>query len=307
MRGRLAGLAVVVLVATVDLLVRAAAGHSAAAPAADALPGFAAPPPAAATPSAAGSARPKPRTQVHVTTPVAGHDMHGVVVDGSGRRLAGVHVAYDESLPDAPGFRPVAVTDAAGRFAVPCETRSVAPATPPLLLSSYDAATGLVDPAAPDIAWVEIAQECGSPSSPGVRVTASGGAALTGTLYQHSAPATRAGLRVGVECDGMPRGNVDAFRAQVLAAVSTRDGTFRLTGLRSDRCAVGVFDRAGGAGREIVRQVDVTAGRTTRLDVRDDGQDHFRGPSAPPSPTPSPSPTGTCLAVCPRIDVPDRP
>jgi hypothetical protein len=219
-----------------------------------------------------------------------------------------VHVAYDESLPDAPGFRPLAVTDAAGRFAVPCESRSIAPSTPALLFSSYDGATGVVDPRAPDVAWAEIAQQCGPAGSIGVQVVLTNGAALAGTLYEHGAPARTAGLRVGVECDGMPRGNVDAFYAQVSAAVSPRDGTFRLAGLRSDQCAVGVFDKPSGRGREIVLQADVTAGRTTHLDVHDDGQDHFPGRAGGgSSPSPTPAPSSTCLAVCPRTDVRDRP
>lgn len=310
-RGRLAALAAVVAIAGLDVLVRAGLGHGGGAheTAAD-LPAVA-PPVATSTPSPAAKPRPRPRPAVRIVPGPAGRDVHGIVVDMSGRRLAGVHIAYDESLPDAPGFRPVAVSDAAGRFAVPCETRNLAPATPPLLFSSYDGATGLVDPKAPDVSWVEIAQQCDSASSVGVRVTMTAGATLTGTLYQHGKPARTKGIRVGVDCDGMPRGNVNAFDAQVSAAVDPRDGSYRITGLRSDRCAVGVFDRPGAAGREVVLQVDVTAGSTTHLDVHDDGQDHFPGrggqPSTSPTPSSSPSPGGTCLAVCPRTDVRDRP
>jgi hypothetical protein len=309
----MAALAVVVAVGALDIAVRAALGSGGGphpSPVAAGLPGIA-PPVVTPSPSATPKTPPRRRPPVRIVTSPAGRAVHGIVVDEAGHRLAGVHVAYDESLPDAPAFRPVAVTDPAGRFSVSCESRNFAPATPPLLFSPYDGATGLVDPNAPEVAWVEIAQQCESSGSLGVRVTMTQGATLAGTLYQHGAPAHTAGLRVGVECDGMPRGNVDAFYAQVSAAVSPHDGTFRLTGLHSDRCAVGVFDRAGAAGREVVLQVDVTAGRTTHLDVHDDGQDHFPGkggggPSASPSPSPDPSP-GTCLAVCPRRDVPDRP
>lgn len=309
-RGRLAALVLVVVLGGLDILVRAALGHGVAGAthetAADLPP--VAPPAASAAPSSTPKPRPRPRPVVKVATGGAGRDVHGVVVDTAGHRLAGVHVAYDESLPDAPSFRPVAVTDAAGRFAVPCESRNVAPATPPLLLSSYDGATGLVDPDAPDVGWVEIAQQCEASSSLGVQVTMTAGATLTGTLYEHGARAHTAGLRVGVECDGMPRGNVNAFYAQVSATVSPRDGTYRIAGLHSDRCAVGVFDRPDAAGREVVLQVDVTAGSTTHLDVHDDGQDHFPGKTGgQPSASPTPSPTSTCLAVCPRRDVPDRP
>lgn len=309
MRGRLAALAVVIVIAALDIVIRAALGHGGATQeAANDLPGVGQPIAPGPTASATPSARPRPRPTVKIVTSRTGRDVHGIVVDTANNRLAGVHISYDESLPDAPAFRPVAVTDAAGRFSVPCESRSIAPTTPPLLFSSYDGATGLVDPNAPPVGWLEIAQQCGPSSSLGVRVTMSSGATLTGTLYQHGAPAHTAGVRVGVECDGMPRGNVDAFYAQVSAAVNPRDGTFRLTGLHSDRCAVGVFDGPKRAGREVVLQVDVTAGRTTHLDVHDDGQDHFPGRSGgQPSASPTPSPSSTCLAVCPRRDVPDRP
>jgi hypothetical protein len=308
-RGRLAVLALVLVVAAGALvvLVRAGLGHGGGTheTAAD-LPAVA-PPPVTAAPTATPTKRARPRAHVKVVTGPAGQDVHGIVVDASNNRLPGVHVAYDESLPDAPGFRPVAVTDAGGRFAVPCESRNVAPRTPPLLFSTYDGASGLVDPKAPNIAWVEIAQQCGRTGTLGVRVTMTQGATLTGTLYQHGDPARTAGLRVGVECDEMPRGNVNAFYAQVSAAVDPHDGTFRVTGLRTDRCAVGVFDRPHGAGREVVLQVDVTAGQTTHLDVHDDGQDHFPGKtSGQPSASPTPTPSSTCLAVCSRRDVPDR-
>ena len=309
-RGRLAALAFGLLVAVVAVvvLVRAGLGHSGGAhPAAADLPAVA-PPALDAAPSPTAKARPKPRPSVRIVTSPAGHDVHGIVVDESNNRLAGVHVAYDESLPDAPGFRSIAVTDAAGRFSVPCESRNVAPSRPPLLFSSYDGATGLVDPKAPDVAWVEIAQHCESSGSLGVRVTMSVGATLTGTLYQHGSPVHTSGVRVGVECDGMPRGNVNAFYAQVSAAVRPQDGTYRIVGLHTDRCAVGVFDGPKGAGREVVLQVDVTAGRTTHLDVHDDGQDHFPGKrGSQPSASPTPTPSATCLAVCPRSDVRYRP
>jgi hypothetical protein len=309
-RGRLTALAAVVAIGALDVLVRVAVGHGGGGThetAAD-LPAVAPVVLTTPTPTPSPSARPRPRTQVHVVTSPAGHDVHGIVVDAAGHRVAGVHVGYDESLPDAPGFRPMGVTDAAGRFAVPCESRSIAPTAPALIFSSYDAATGIVDPRAPNVAWVEIAQQCASSASIGVRVTVSSGAALTGTLYEHGAPVHAAGWRVGVECDGMPRGNVNAFYAQVSAVVDARTGTFRLAGLRTDRCAVGVFDRPAGAGREIVLQVDVTAGRTTHLDVHDDGQDHFPGRSGGgPSASPTPTPSSSCLAVCPRTEVRDRP
>ena len=311
-RGRLAALAVglvfaVVAVVGLVALVRAGLGPGRGAhPAAADLPAVA-PPPVDPAPSATAKARPKPRPSVKIVTSPAGHDVHGIVVDESSNRLAGVHIAYDESLPDAPGFRSIAVTDAAGRFSVPCESRNVAPTRPPLLFSSYDGATGLVDPHAPDVAWVEIAQHCDVPGSLGVRVTMSKGATLTGTLYQHGSPVHIYGVRVGVECDGMPRGNVNAFYAQVSANVSARDGTYRIRGLHTDRCAVGVFD-GSKPGREVVLQVDVTAGRTTRLDVHDDGQDHFPGKrGGQPSASPTPTPSSTCLAVCPRSDVRYRP
>lgn len=316
LRGRLAAIALVAAVGLLDVLLRAG-GHASAPVAADAgLPAIGPSALPAISPSVTPSRHPRPRTPVRIVTGPAGRDVHGVVVDEANRRLAGVHVAYDESLPDAPSFRPVAVTDAAGRFSVPCESRSIAPTLPPLLLSAYDGASGLVDPAAPDVAWVEIAQQCGSTSGPstsdpstsrlGVRLVMSRGAVLQGTLFQHGQPANRAGLRVGLACDGMPRGNINAFVAQVAAAVSPSDGRFRLTGMRTDRCAVGVFDQPARGGREVVLQVDVTAGRTTHLDVHDDGQDHFPGRGGGGStPSPTPSPSATCLALCPRDDVPD--
>ncbi|MDQ1698140.1 MAG: hypothetical protein QOG34_3 [Frankiaceae bacterium] len=309
-RGRLAALALVVAVGAVDLLVRASLGHGGGGthPTAAVLPPVG--PPAVTAPSTLPTAKrhPRPRPTARVVTGDAGRNVHGIVVDAANNRLAGVHIAYDESLPDAPGFRPVAITDDAGRFAVPCESRDIAPSRPPLLFSSYDGASGLVDPRAPNVAWVEIAQQCQRSGSLGVRVTMTPGAALVGTLYQHDAPAQTAGVRVGVECDDMARGNVDAFYAQVSAAVDPRDGTFRIDGLRSDRCAVGVFDPGKNAGREVVLQVELAEGRTTHYDVHDDGQDHFPGkPGSHPSSSPTPVPTSTCLAVCPRRDVPDRP
>ena len=306
-RARLVALAVAVVVAIgalVAVLSGLGDGGGARKAAAD-LPAVA-PPVASGAPSPTAKPRTKPHPQVRVVTSPAGHDVHGVVVDESNNRLAGVHVAYDESLPDAPGFRSITVTDAAGRFSVPCESRNVAPTRPPLLFSPYDGASGLVDPKAPNVAWVEIAQQCGSSSSLGVRVTMSKGATLTGTLYQHGSPVHIYGVRVGVECDGMPRGNVNAFYAQVSADVSARDGTYRIAGLRTDRCAVGVFD-GPKPGREVVLQVDVTAGATTRLDVHDDGQDHFPGKRGGPSASPTPTPSSTCLAVCSRRDVRYRP
>ena len=308
--GRAAALALVVAVGGLDILVRGALGHGGGGGShetAASLPPVA-PPVASAAPSGTAKPRPRPRPAVKVVTSPAGRAVRGIVVDTAGHRLAGVHIAYDESLPDAPSFRPVAVSDVAGRFSVPCESRNIAPAIPPLLFSPYDGATGLVDPNAPAGAWLEIAQQCEAAGSLGVQVTMQAGATLTGTLYQHGTRVHTAGIRVGVECDGMPRGNVNAFYAQVAAAVDPHDGTYRITGLRSDRCAVGVFDRPGAAGREVVLQVDVNAGGTKRLDVHDDGQDHFPGKTGgQPSTSPTPSPTSTCLAVCPRRNVRDRP
>jgi hypothetical protein len=95
----------------------------------------------------------------------------------------------------------------------------------------------------------------------------------------------------------MPRGFVNGFVPQVVAAVDARTGRFRLTGLRTDHCAVGVLDRPGRVGRELLVDVAVTAGRTTTRDVHDDGRDASGGP--PPSPEPAPSsPPPTCLLLC---------
>lgn len=231
-----------------------------------------------------------------------GNDVHGVVTDSAGRPLAHVHVGYDVSLPDAPSYQPVAVTDDHGRFAVACLTQRTDPTVPALLFSSFDAESGTVDQQAPDIAWTEAAQGCGPASGPGMTVTTSPGAAVQGTLYQHGRPVNRTGVRIGVQCDGMPRGNVATFVVQVATEVDATDGHYRIAGLRSDNCAIGVFDHPGARGREVVQDVTVTEGSTTQLDVHDNGQDYFPGDQSGNGGgggSASPSPTPTCLAICP--------
>ena len=196
-------------------------------------------------------------------------DVHGVVTNGSGQPLAGIYVTIENNTPDTWSRDVGAVTDSRGRFRVRCHLDANGNVSWRGLFVSDFPVSGDVPQALPDGAWKRITPECGLADDPDINVVLAHGADVEGTLLDAAGdPDVGTRNRIGVRCDGLPHGFINGWAPQLSFAVDPKTAHFRVYGLITDHCELGVI-KPDGTRTQLTDSIAVTEGKTVHQDVRE--------------------------------------
>lgn len=196
-------------------------------------------------------------------------DIHGVVTDSSGKPLAGLYVTVERNQPDSWFRESGTVTDSRGRFRLRCEIDSGADVPWSAVFISAFPASRKVPVGLPDGAWKRIAPDCGRADDPGVHVVLAHGADVAGTLLKpDGSPDIGTRRRIGVDCDGLPHGFIAGWAPQLSFAVDPNTARFRVYGLITDHCSLGVIE-PDGTRTQLTDKIALTEGTTVNRDLRE--------------------------------------
>ncbi|MDX6224088.1 MAG: hypothetical protein QOE64_464 [Frankiales bacterium] len=196
-------------------------------------------------------------------------DIHGVVTDANGKPLVGIYITTESNVSDGWVREAGTVTDTHGRFRLRCQTDAQAHVAWRGVFVSVFPVSGAAPAGLPDGAWRRITPECGLADDPDVTVVLPRGADVVGTLLdQNGEPDVGTHNRIGVHCDGLPHGFIQGWAPQVSFAVDPATARFRVYGLDTDHCDLGVI-APDGTRTKLTDSIAVTEGTTVHQDVRE--------------------------------------
>jgi hypothetical protein len=195
--------------------------------------------------------------------------MHGVVTDAGGEPLAGLYVTVETNTPDTWDREAGTVTDSRGRFRLRCQIDAEGNVPWTGVFISAFPVSGTVPAGLPDAAWKRIAPECGLADDPDLHVVLARGADVAGRLLKaDGTPDIGTHNRIGVRCDGLPHGFIQGWAPQLSFAVDPETARFRVYGLTTDKCDLGVVE-PDGTRTKLSDSIAVAGGTTVNHDLRE--------------------------------------